>query len=103
MPRYKFTDHAEHDLDTIVKYTLESWGKSQAVKYVDELEALLENLALEPSLGTNQNGIFNDLLSFPYASHVVYYVKNIDGITVIRLLHKRMDKKRHLSNTQKIQ
>lgn len=70
---------------------------------MDGLGALLENLALEPSLGTNQDGIFKDLLSFPYISHVVYYVKNNDGVTVIRLLHKRMDKKRHLSDTQKMQ
>ena len=103
MPHYKFTEHAERDLDTIVEYTLENWGQSQAVKYVDGLEVLLGNLALEPLLGTNQDGIFNDLLSFPYDSHVVYYVKNTDGITVIRLLHKRMDKKRHLSTIQKIQ
>lgn len=97
MPRYKFTEHAERDLNAIVEHTLENWGQSQAVKFVDGLEALLGKLALEPSLGTNQDGIFKDLLSFPYVSHVVYFVKNTEGITVIRLLHKRMDKKRHLS------
>ena len=45
MPRYKFTEHAERDLDAIVEHTLENWGQSQAVKYVDGLEALL-NLRL---------------------------------------------------------
>jgi toxin ParE1/3/4 len=104
MPHYKFTEQAECDLDAIVEYTLENWGQAQAVKYVDGLEALLGNLALTPpSLGVNQNGIFKDLLSFPYVSHVVYYVKNPDGVMVIRILHKRMDTKRHISATQKIQ
>ncbi len=42
MPRYKFTGHAEHDLDAIVEYTLKNWGQAQAIKYVDGLEALLE-------------------------------------------------------------
>ena len=103
MPHYKFTEQAEHDLDAIVEYTLENWGQSQAIKYVDGLEALLVNLALTPSLGVSQDGVFKDLLSFPYVSHVVYYVKNLDGVTVIRILHKRMDTKRHLSAAQKIQ
>jgi toxin ParE1/3/4 len=103
MPQYNFTDHAESDLDAVVAYTLEHWGQAQAVKYVNGLEALLENLALEPSIGTNQDHLFKDLLRFSYVSHVVYYIKNRDGITVIRILHKRMDAKRHFSETQKIQ
>lgn len=100
MPHYKFTEQAECDLDAIVEYTLENWGQSQAVKYVDGLEALLGNLAFTPSLGLSQDGIFKDLLSFPYVSHVVYYMKNPNGVTVIRILHKRMDTKRHLRVTQ---
>jgi toxin ParE1/3/4 len=55
MPHYKFTGQAEHDLDAIVEFTLENWRQSQALKYVDGLEALLENLALRPSLGVSQN------------------------------------------------
>ena len=96
MSHYKFTEQAERDLDAIVNYTLENWGQTRAIKYVDELEALLGNLALNPSLGINQDGIFKGLLSFPYVSHVVYFMKNLDGVTVIRILHKRMDTNRHL-------
>jgi toxin ParE1/3/4 len=55
MPHYKFTEQAEHDLDAIIEYTLENWGQSQAVKYVDGLETLLVNLALTPSLGVSQD------------------------------------------------
>ena len=33
----------------------------------------------------------------PYVSHIVYYVKQPHGITVIRALHKRMDPKLHIS------
>lgn len=103
MPHYKFTEQAERDLDAIIEHTLKNWGQSQALKYVDGLEGLLGKFAHEPSLGINQDRIFKDLLSFPYVSHIVYYVKNMDGVTVMRLLHKRMDTKRHFSATQKIE
>jgi toxin ParE1/3/4 len=91
MPRYKFTEQAERDLDAIVEYTLENWGQSQ--------EALLGSLALTPALGLNQGAVFKELLNFPYVGHVVCYVKSLNSITVIRILHKRMDTKKHISAT----
>ena len=103
MPHYKFTGQAERDLEAIVEFTLENWGQSQATKYVDGLEALLASLALTPSLGVSKDEIFKGLLSFPYVSHVVFYIKDNDGVTVIRILHKRMDTKKHLSATHKVQ
>ncbi len=100
MPRYEFTDQAECDLDSITDYTLERWGKGQAIKYIDELESLAQTLVENPDLGVNRNDLFVGLISFPYVSHILYYVKQPHGITIIRVLHQRMDPKRHLTTTQ---
>ncbi|MCB1812009.1 MAG: type II toxin-antitoxin system RelE/ParE family toxin [Candidatus Competibacteraceae bacterium] len=40
MPEYRFTPEAENDLQQIIDYTLEQWGKAQARDYVDGLEVL---------------------------------------------------------------
>ena len=97
MPQYKFTEQAEHDLGGIIDFTILQWGQSQALKYVDGLEELLGSLAGSPVLGTKKDELYKGLLSFPYVSHVLFYVENADGITVIRILHKRMDSKKQLS------
>lgn len=43
-----------------------------------------------------RDALFAGLLSFPYLSHILYYVEQPHGITIIRVLHKRMDPERHL-------
>ena len=97
MPHYEFTDQAELDLDDIIEYTLNNWGHSQATKYIEGIDELLQNLAGSPELGITRDNLFDGLLSFPYVSHILYYLKQTHGITVIRILHKRMDAKKHIS------
>jgi toxin ParE1/3/4 len=36
------------------------------------------------------------LLSFPYESHILYYMKQSHGITIVRVLHQRMDPMKYL-------
>jgi len=94
MPSYKFTDKAEADLEDIIDYTVEQWGSVQAIKYVDTLEELAQTLADNPKLGRNRDIFISGLLSFNYESHVLYYVEEPHGITVLRVLHKRMDEQK---------
>ena len=91
MPEYRFTPEAENDLQQIIDYTLEQWGKAQARDYVDGLEVLAGELADNPGLGTDRDPLIRGLLSFPYKSHVLYYLRQAHGMTIIRVLHKRMD------------
>lgn len=96
MPRYEFTDQAERDLEAIMDYTLERWGQAQAEDYLDGLEKLAQYLAESPGIGMDRNTMIEGLISFPYTSHILYYIKQPHGITIIRVLHKRMDPKRHI-------
>ncbi len=100
MPRYEFTDQAESDLDSITDYTLEQWGKDQAIQYIDGLESLAQTLVENPDIGVHRKHLFEGLMSFPYVSHILYYVKQPHGITIIRVLHQRMDPKRHVTTSQ---
>ena len=95
MPDYRFTPEARDDLQGIIDYTLDHWGKKQARKYIDGLEELGARFAEQPGLGMNRSDLINGLISFPYVSHVLYYVQQDHGITIIRVLHKHMEAKRH--------
>ncbi len=96
MPEYRFTPEAEDDLQGILDYTIDRWGKEQAHKYIDGLEELAARLADNPGLGVNRDPLINGLISFRYISHTLYYLPQDHGITIIRVLHKSMDAKRHL-------
>lgn len=96
MKRYKFTATAEKDLLGIVDYSLEKWGDIKAAQYVDGLESFASNLANNPNVGLYQGDIFADIRAFPYESHILYYVSDSQGITIIRVLHKRMNPHLHL-------
>jgi toxin ParE1/3/4 len=96
MASYKFTAKAEDDLALLIDYTLQQWGVEQASKYVDGLEVLAGNLAKSPALGRNRDDLAKGLKMFPYQSHVLFYIKERHGITVVRILHESMDAPSHL-------
>ncbi|MCI0507989.1 MAG: type II toxin-antitoxin system RelE/ParE family toxin [Gammaproteobacteria bacterium] len=96
MADYKFTKKAERDLEAITDYTLLQWGPLQAYTYLDGLEAQGQLLADNPDLGVKRESISEKLLSFPYESHILYYMKQSHGITIVRVLHQSMDPMKHL-------
>ena len=96
MQAYVFTDKAERDLEKIVDFTVKHWSKSQAVKYIDGLEELAQTLADNPGIGVLRDGLSTGLFSFPYQSHILYYIKNSRGIVIVRVLHASMDSANNL-------
>ncbi|WP_341748882.1 MULTISPECIES: type II toxin-antitoxin system RelE/ParE family toxin [unclassified Candidatus Tisiphia] len=95
MIQCKFTDSARRDLEDITNYTLKYWGKQQAIKYLDEIYSKIITLSSSPSIGTLRADIYHALLSFPIKKHVLYYIKQEEGIIVVRILHKHMCHKLH--------
>jgi len=96
MAKYRFTKQAENDLESIIDSSLQKWGTNQTITYIEGLEELAQNLASFPDLGADRTNLFEGLFSFPYLSHVLFYSKQPHGITITRVLHKRMEPKRHL-------
>ncbi len=95
-PRYQFTEKAERDLEGIIDYTTQQWGVSQADTYLDGLETRAQLLADNPDLGTKREALSEGLLSFPFESHILYYMKQPYGITIVRVIHQNMDPLKHL-------
>ena len=96
MARFDLTAEARSDLESIADYTTERWGKTQTERYLDAIEARLDQLARQPQLGRARPELREGLLSFPIQNHVVYYLRRSFGIVVVRLLHQRQDPHRHI-------
>ena len=96
MARFELTEAAAADLAQITAYTTSRWGPAQTAKYLDALEARLAQLARRPAMGRQRDELAKGLLSFPFESHVAYYVPTRFGISVWRVLHQRQDPHRHI-------
>jgi len=95
---YHLTPDAQSDLAGIRRFTLQQWNASQSKKYLSELRETLRLLASSPTLGKPRAEIGPDVLSFPHASHVIYYVVHEQKMVVFGVLHKRMVPTSHLED-----
>lgn len=86
---------AKEDLKNIWRHTYKQWGVRQADKYLNELDHGIGRLIDNPKIG----------VSCPYAveyrqysinHHIIFYRITETEIVIVRVLHERMEPKRHL-------
>jgi toxin ParE1/3/4 len=94
--KYKLTRLSEADLETILEYTLKTWGGKQCESYLGNLQACLQGLADQPGLGRNCDAIRPGLMRMEHGRHVVFYRPKEYGIRIIRILHQSMLPEYHL-------
>lgn len=100
MPAYQLTSDAQSDLIEIRRYTLANWGIQQSQKYLSEMQQTMQLLAESPTLGKPRPDIESGAFSFPYVSHVIYYLQHQEQIIVFGVLHKRMVPTTHLEHRE---
>jgi toxin ParE1/3/4 len=93
---YRLTPDAQSDLIEIRRFTVKQWGTAQSKKYLLELRNTIRLLTDTPSLGKSRPEVGSNVLSFPYVSHVIYYVVHEQQLVVFGVLPKRMVPLNHL-------
>ncbi|MDH2997768.1 plasmid stabilization protein [Pasteurellaceae bacterium LFhippo2] len=96
--KYKLTSNAKQDLINIRQFTVKNWGVEQSRKYLSELKELLALLATNQRIGKLRSDIAPNAYSFPYMSHVIYYLIDNDQLIVFAVLHKNMLPITHLTS-----
>ncbi len=98
MSEYKLTNQAVADLSKIWEYTFEVWSEKQADKYFDELISNCKDIAENPDLGKNYEGISKQLLGIKANRHIIFYrTLSEDYLEITRILHESMDLKKRIS------
>jgi toxin ParE1/3/4 len=92
---FKLTRAAQADLDSIVDYTLRTWGENQCARYVDELEKSFQWLADNPAAGRACDDIRDGLRRLESGRHVVFFVAKDYGARIVRILHDQMQHDLH--------
>ncbi|MEA3494650.1 MAG: type II toxin-antitoxin system RelE/ParE family toxin [Bacteroidota bacterium] len=94
MANYFLTNKAVDDLSKIWNYTFDNWSEQQADKYYQMLLDNCKEIAENPYIGKNYDGIVNKLFGYRTVRHIIFYRKlNKNEIEITRILHEQMDLK----------
>ncbi len=96
--KYALSKRAERDLIGIWRYTVDTWSKDQANKYLNGIMAAFEEIAKAPAfLGSSYDHVRSGYRKYPIGKHVIFYQIQASGVVLIsRVLHEKMDYDRHL-------
>jgi toxin ParE1/3/4 len=89
--RLFFKPDADADLESILQYTLQTWGDDRMRAYSARIFAALDELSTFPNIGKRRDDLRPGLLSYLAAQHIVFYVASEDELTVHRIIHSRRD------------
>jgi toxin ParE1/3/4 len=92
----RLSNRATRDIDHIYDQTELNWGSDQAEKYIFDIRSACERLSDHPRPGRPAHGVRTGYFIFKSGSHNIFFREDKSGILVIRILHQRMDFKRHL-------
>jgi len=90
MATFKLTQKAEADLLNIGAYTLDRWGKTQASRYLDELETCCQRIAEFPQMGRSCPHIRPGLRCMEQGKHILFYRNLGESVLISRILHQSM-------------
>lgn len=94
--RLVFSAQAERDIDAIHHYTLTTWGEQQLQTYSQLLARAFAAIRANPAIGRDAVEIAGNYKKRSVGQHVVFYKIEQQTISVVRVLHSRMDFARHL-------
>lgn len=90
MTRLRTTQAARADIRGIETYSKAAFGSQAAREYLAGLSAIFDLLEARPQAGARDRA-FEDMRSFRYRSHRIYYRLDGDLLLVVRILHHARD------------
>lgn len=96
MAEFRLPPAAERDLEAIWVHTAQQWSAKQANHYIDILTATFSDLAQHPKTAPACDHIRLGYRRRSIEQHMIYFRITAYGISIIRILHDRMDAPRKL-------
>jgi toxin ParE1/3/4 len=96
--KLEFTARAEDDFRLLLANSLTMWGEERRDTYAEHLTIAMHELLVHPHLGRARDDLSPGLRGLRAESHIIYYLSDERTITIVRLLHARMDPSTHLQD-----
>jgi len=93
---YRLSPRASRDLTDIWLYSRDTWSVAQADLYYRELISVLDGLVVGARCGRPIDDIRKGYMSYATGSHRIIYRQRVSVLLIIRILHQRMNVRRHL-------
>ena len=87
----KLSRLARRDLDDIRRYTVETWGRDQWLRYYRGLVRTFEGIAADPDGGRDRSLFAAGLRSVNYGRHVVFFARIAaadNAPVILRIVHQ---------------
>ncbi len=88
MRGFTYTPRASLEIKQIADYTDKHWGHAQAIKYINDMEALFVQLTLFPGMGETIETPNARTQKISFQSHVVYYDISDTSVIILAVIHK---------------
>ena len=96
MKRLVLTEIAKSDLASIRRYSTRIWGRDQTSKYIDDLRDTMKALVRGTVVTRPRQDLGPGVLMATSGRHIIFFEADDSRILVVRVLHDRMDYRRHL-------
>lgn len=80
---------AEADLDEIWAWTVARWSETQAIAYLEGMEAGFRLLAEYPEIARLRQELSPPVRLYRYRRHVIVFRAGDAGLEILRVLHSR--------------
>ncbi len=93
---------AQADYEDILSLTLRRWGKQQHDCYAALLHEALSSLRDNPALGHHSRHLPSQYRMLHVGRHLILYRFTESLVHVVRLVHDRMDVRRHVAEGEAV-
>jgi toxin ParE1/3/4 len=91
-----YAENAQTDLRLVLAYSFATWGGEQGDDYAERFARATQRLLTHPELGRARDDLEPGLRALPVGYHVIFYQVDDRSVTIVRILHAKMDPARHL-------
>ncbi len=99
MKRLVLTEIARADLDSIRRYSARIWGQQQTATYMSAVRDTLKGLVQGTVVARARHDLRPGIQMATSGRHCIFFEADDSRVLVVRVLHDRMDYRRHLSAT----
>jgi toxin ParE1/3/4 len=100
--RLELTEIARADLQSIRRYSIRTWGQDRTSQYMRAIRDTLKGLVQGTIVTRNRDDLRSGLQMATSGRHCLFFEADQSRILVVRVLHDRMDYRRHLENSEPV-